>query len=541
MVNDRHKINRLSVEIQTTSLKTAHAFKSSTPALLENYINPIITRYFDQLSQNIPNGVVRLEKLAIAINISEGSSKTDIANAFEIALRKELSIANTPSQIDDPLDFELQLEHALMGTGIISTTSENSLAQALFHFIEKGQFPWWKSVKTFFSYHELKKLKQQPDFTTKLKKTLAKAMSRNRLIYQFEDREIAVLILAEIPSEVLSLSETTDRVAVWNIILEYFFSNDTINLTNKITLELIKILNTNSKSKERSLQLAETFLTDINQLLPIQMTLAAFAQNSDTSLHTKLNKYQLKLKVVLGKALKEVKIANKLIFDELTKNLNHDFVILNDIGKVVFNSGIPAVPLAVNASKENFETHQNIEIHTDSNEDVLFTSEEEIGLVVANAGLLLLHPFLKTFFGNLNVLEENDIPEENYDLAVHLLHYLACKKLQPYEHELIFEKFICNIPIHHPIQKKFVLNEEQINACETLLKAVLGHWTALKTRSTDVLRNEFLSREGKLALTKDHEKVYIQRKTADILLESVPWNLGLIKFPWKKNFVFLEW
>gem|GEM_PF-3084627 len=520
------------VEIQTTSLKTAHVFKRNTHALLENHITPILTKYFDQLSMYNHGKIVRLENLDITIDISENASDRDIVAAFEKALRKKLSTASSQSKVADPKLYELQLEQALMNSGIISTTREKSREQAFFHFLEKGTFPWWKPAGTFFLFEALKEFKKQSQFSTKLKATLTTKTFRNRLIYQFDDAMITLLIASEVPSKRFTLPKTIDRIGFWDIVLEHFATRSKTNTVRQITLELLKIISTNRCSKEQDLRRAGSFLFQLNKVMDDKIRLDLSTNTNELALGS-TTIHKLHLKIISNKEKNQINQANSLTIKFLIDDVKSTFILLNTAGNVLYRSHQSSDFTTNHISVKSKELHPS--------EAVLSSSENERSQIVANAGLLLLHPFLKTFFGNLNMLDGNKIPIEKQDLAVHLLHYLACKKLQPYEHVLNFEKYICNIPMQHPIQKNLVLNEKQINACETLLTAVLGHWTALKTKSTDVLRNEFLSREGKLSITKAQEKVFIQRKTADILLESVPWNLGLIKFPWKKNFVFLEW
>jgi len=95
--------------------------------------------------------------------------------------------------------------------------------------------------------------------------------------------------------------------------------------------------------------------------------------------------------------------------------------------------------------------------------------------------------------------------------------------------------------LQYPIKRYIKLTVSQKEACEELLQAMLSHWQGLKTKNTAVLRNEFLMREGKLQTTNDRDSLYIQRKTQDILLDSIPWNFHLVKIPWKKKLVFVEW
>jgi contractile injection system tape measure protein len=200
----------------------------------------------------------------------------------------------------------------------------------------------------------------------------------------------------------------------------------------------------------------------------------------------------------------------------------------------------------INLQNETSETEVSLKTEKKQKEIDTTTSIEETetdkdGILIQNAGLILLHPFLKMFFEKMDFLTEKNIKPEKIDEAILLLHYLATGKEQPYEYELIFEKFLCNVPLHHPINRHILLTKEQKMACEILLEAVLGHWTALKSNSTAILQNEFLQREGKLTVSAEKQQLYIQRKTQDILLDKLPWNVYLIKIPWKEKILFVDW
>ncbi len=163
------------------------------------------------------------------------------------------------------------------------------------------------------------------------------------------------------------------------------------------------------------------------------------------------------------------------------------------------------------------------------------------GILIRNAGLILLCPFLKMFFEKMDFLSGKVIKSDKIDEAVHSLHYLATGMELAYEHELVFEKFLCNIPFHQPINRHISLSNEQKIACEVLLQAVLSHWSALKSNSTEIIQNEFFQREGKLIITEEKQTLIVERKTQDILLERLPWNIHLIKIPWKEKIFFVEW
>lgn len=81
-------------------------------------------------------------------------------------------------------------------------------------------------------------------------------------------------------------------------------------------------------------------------------------------------------------------------------------------------------------------------------------------LYFANAGLIVLHPYIKYFFKAVNILEKDGkIMEANYSKAAQALYYLATGKENVYESNLVFEKFICGIPLEVPVFKSSQLDE----------------------------------------------------------------------------------
>src|SRR5690606_41450998 len=114
----------------------------------------------------------------------------------------------------------------------------------------------------------------------------------------------------------------------------------------------------------------------------------------------------------------------------------------------------------------------------------------------------------------------------------HLLHYAATFKEKDSENNMLFEKFLCNVPLHHPIKKDIELSKKLKLKTQDLLSSVIKNWPALKNTSIETLQNEFLQRRGKLILSEDNPKIIIERKTQDILMEKLPWNISIVKIPW---------
>ncbi|OAB78807.1 hypothetical protein ULVI_09510 [Cochleicola gelatinilyticus] len=192
-------------------------------------------------------------------------------------------------------------------------------------------------------------------------------------------------------------------------------------------------------------------------------------------------------------------------------------------------------------------SEENATIALDSFANKPQTELTEEGMIVQNAGLILVHPFLKPLFQKLEFLstpsEEKKISiiPSKIDEAVHTLHYLACREEHAYEHVLRFEKYLCNVPSEFPINRHVTLTLAQKDACDELLTAVLTHWRNLKSNSVALLRNEFLMREGKLNKNNDQHQLYIERKTQDILIDTLPWTISMSKLPWNKELLHTTW
>jgi hypothetical protein len=167
---------------------------------------------------------------------------------------------------------------------------------------------------------------------------------------------------------------------------------------------------------------------------------------------------------------------------------------------------------------------------------------EEGGIFVDNAGLVLLHPFFDSFFKDFGLLAEGKFKDsESQTIAVHLLHYLATKQECAAEYELVMEKFLCGWDADLPIAREVTLSKEMKDESETLLKAAIKHWSALKNTSPDGLREGFLQREGKLILNDFQDRLIVESKAQDVLLSYLPWGYSIFKLAWMKGALYIEW
>jgi Contractile injection system tape measure protein len=168
------------------------------------------------------------------------------------------------------------------------------------------------------------------------------------------------------------------------------------------------------------------------------------------------------------------------------------------------------------------------------------TDEWYEGIFIDCAGLVLLHPFLPQFFNALGIATEDTLLQP--DRAVCLLHYLATGQTIAPEYELILAKVLCNIPLETPVESDVLLTTNEQEEAIAVLEAVVDHWAALGNTSADGLRGTFLVRSGKISLRADGDwLLQVETKSFDILLEQLPWGIGMIKLPWMERMLWVEW
>ena len=109
------------------------------------------------------------------------------------------------------------------------------------------------------------------------------------------------------------------------------------------------------------------------------------------------------------------------------------------------------------------------------------------------------------------------------------------------EHQLFLNKLLCGVPPFEPVANTLDLTEaERLESLE-LLTSVTTHWRALKNTSTEGLRTSFLQREGHVIEQFDGWRLKVARVGYDVLLDQLPWGLGLVCLPWMKFPLFVEW
>ncbi|MCF6350623.1 MAG: hypothetical protein L3J23_06270 [Flavobacteriaceae bacterium] len=484
--NQKHIINKVYLEVNTNTKKVAYALKDKINVFLKQDIFPFIETYFEKIENSLPSEIIQIPKLNLDLTISSKNNfeelKQTIKEQFVKKIQQKIIVTNKVSINND---------------AIFTSKQENNL-KAFLCFLEEGILPWNSIAarNNIFNKKELLKITKTNEFAPLFQQKISKTTVRNRLLNQFDTKEIQLILqqgFKDSVLEIIILNEnlvkevdklnTQNQKLIWQLIIKYFINKNIPLFINSLT----KINNTVEKNK-------------------------------------KITKNEVKqVKKVIAILYKSKPINNENVnSNSFTKIQNKDRITLLKNNKT-------------KPSKEDKLLNKNEIINTKD-----FFQEDKASYYIENAGLILLHPFLKQFFENCKLLTlDNKL--KNQELAVHLLHYIATKKEKQLESNLVFEKFLCGVPIKQSISKNISISKKLKKQSEELLESVIQNWEILKNASTDLLRNEFLQRAGKLSLEGDNPKINIARKTQDILVDKLPWNISISKLPWLNKLTFTDW
>ena len=97
------------------------------------------------------------------------------------------------------------------------------------------------------------------------------------------------------------------------------------------------------------------------------------------------------------------------------------------------------------------------------------------------------------------------------------------------------------MPVDEPVPQGIILTEKEKNISEEVLKAVLNAWDKLKNTSIQGFQNSFLQRTGALVYKNDAWNLRVEQRGYDVLLQTLPWSIGMIKTSWMDSFLYVEW
>ena len=246
------------------------------------------------------------------------------------------------------------------------------------------------------------------------------------------------------------------------------------------------------------------------------------------------NFYSLKLEDITRIVLKKYKDTYRISYDILSSELSTldlDPMLID----LILAESEKAKPVKETAESKSINLTKDI----NDQEDLIMDDR----IMIQNAGIILIWPYLSKYFDMLGMTEKGDFKSDDEAIkGVHLLQYIATGLEDPVsEHELLLNKVLCGVGMVTPIPMTMNISDVEKETSEMMLNGVLQNWNKLKSSSIDALRDGFLMREGYLEEGPDSWQLDVEKKTLDILLNSLPWGYGNIKLSWMKKRLIVTW
>jgi hypothetical protein len=387
------------------------------------------------------------------------------------------------------------------------TGSHKKTINAFYYFLENGMLPWWFELKSHADFEKELMLAferqeqemnsgQLTNVTTGLKLLLQQAAARHRLLEQFSD-----VVLAGVLKQLLDLASQ----AFYKSLVATFEQLNKLKETG---------------SSERLLN--KTQLKKIKTIVLEQCISWQFSESTATELALRiLNEIEKMEKAQLRAEL----LKTELFVRYYKPYAQSDFLEIIKKQKTVEPEQF-----------ESMEKNDATAIQKKTIDQQLIINE---GALVTNAGLVILNPFLPELFKRCSLLEDNILI--NPAKAIAMMHFLVHGNCDYREYDVLLNKVLCNWDENKDIELVDAFSEFELTEMESLLETVISYWTALKGTTAAGLREGFLCRHGKLMIKQDEWFIQVEKKTHDILLQQLPWTIGMVKLPWMEKMLRTEW
>ncbi|MGE6397589.1 contractile injection system tape measure protein [Chryseobacterium scophthalmum] len=492
-----HIIQKVFVEISVNNKDKAFSIKEDISSFLSIDVFPEIEKYINAVEYKLDDHTLQIPYLELNLDVKNSSLNAELKDKIAQLFKDELS------EITKPIDKSDQETESDSKAYLVD--NQEKAIQTFIYFLEKGNMPWWNSSTNGIAFLEpavFNTLIANSNFQKKIISVFLKSNVQERIINQLSDEQIAQLCLSVLKNRELKINLNVDiiqyisklnhaeRQIVWRLVLNVLsqhLSSSNVNLREYLLQQIVKI------------------------------------ESASTVFSKTKNKHEnLKTAVKIFPFIKEVEIFESI---ESIKN--------NPKEKSEKSENSKTLKETIHQKNETF--HKNLS-QDDDNE-----LSQDDGQYVQNAGLILIHPFIKTFFEHCDLIDLKTQQLINPELCAHLLHYIATGKTNAPEYDMVFEKFLCNIPMHQTINRHIKLSRKHKTQAKNVIESVQHNWSSMKKSSVELLQNEFFQRPGKLVITDHDYTLTVEQKTQDILLKNLGWGLGLVKLLWKKKFMFVNW
>ncbi|MFN8714405.1 MAG: contractile injection system tape measure protein [Bacteroidota bacterium] len=179
-------------------------------------------------------------------------------------------------------------------------------------------------------------------------------------------------------------------------------------------------------------------------------------------------------------------------------------------------------------------------------------------LIITNAGLVLLHPFINTFLSRTGHIENREfISDRAKEEAAVLLQLLVTGMPDQNssdensetnwfeEHQLLLNKILVGLPLETPLPGLSAFSRTELETfsaeADKAVQHAINSWPLLSRTTVAAFREMFLKHEGRLSAGSGGWDLQIERDSFDVLIDKLPWPISIIRHPWSEKTLFVTW
>lgn len=557
MNNNIHRIGRQVLELEIGSTEQALELQEIVARLFQEQSLAAMESVFDQFVKH--NQIIRLERFEVDLGELQGS---DWRQQFSSRLIERL---------------QHQLEQTLCSPTATTPDSftvdsiEDKLFQQLLFFCQHGRLPWWGSKPTNRWLENLQTTMTSMQWQTLTRLLNQDAKAFQRLVYTANDdflqtipqilygvsdaARVQVLMAEDLPYQLRALW----RERFWVAVLQHFAVATTPSEAGIKLLRHLLIKRQNLyKAKDKVTDIDVDINIDTGAPHPVELlhNLPPLPQPWQTWLEQAIQSLYTDSVMLVpssdGTNAQPITDAN-FLQSKTSQTSSQAQLQQNDL---LFPNHLNITPQQTSnipdkqPISETFSSTESTPIHSEMNQNASFQSSNQrvfsidldSSIYAAGAGAIIVHPFLQELFHSLNLLDDQQQfhNRQTQRRAVALLSYLTYGNANAPEYDLLLSKWLCAWSWEEPLAPYELTDVEQ-NASEELLTAVLKHWSALRSNSTEWLRQQFFLRDGTMKPVDFGWHLTVEHRAQDVLLNKLPWGLGLIRLPWMNSLLHVDW
>ncbi|WDF77616.1 contractile injection system tape measure protein [Mucilaginibacter sp. KACC 22773] len=480
-----NNIGNLSFQLQYNGNVDGIAIKKTTEDIVEHNFLPALESLLDKHSP--PQNVVSIDKLICEINIGASDLNDGLTGKIMLQLEKllleKLALVNDTEQ---------------------PPTIEKRFAETLLYYLENGYLPWWAAISTRQQLNEL--------IIRQVKSEIPGSMAD------------ALLILLKRETVVARICNDFEDATFWNFfkLLPGWVDNSITTAWQKDYFTFIAGEKPAFDKRQTSFLYKKSLLKSLSFYKATQLAFNLIGINKQFVSSFTAGVWLHFISFDKNFAADAAKLINKIKNEELKTTLaltgNQDSST-NEKNLQTTEAGKP------DNAKEKAEEAENTPI-----KDAIY---------INNSGLVIIAPYLGMFFRKAGIVEDDKITD--LTKAITLLNYIS-KGFDAFaEFEIVLPKLLCGLDVKDALKYRYMVTADDVAMIDELLSSIVANWPILKNTSNDTLRSTFLLRDGKLTFKDNGPRLKVQQNSLDVLLEHLPWNISMVKLPWMKNILYVEW